>query len=227
MCIDPILWEQALYGHRQMRLLRLALPLLLQFTLIDSVGAQSPGQFDQLEDGLLRATTLSLDFQVVATGAISVSIEGSLRKTASDDIALNASGDFAGQEVDLIALKRGPSFEYGSRSAPTTTTAPEALWEALVIGFTRMGILHNIANLSAGVMPDHAEGGAAEWVMARNVRDDGNSIAFDIFVSDTPSGSATLQVDDHGNPEIRRQTVAFPGGEMHVVETYSNVTHSE
>lgn len=210
-----------------MRLLRRALPLLLLPTLIGAANAQLPSQFDRLESSLLGATTLSLDFQVVATGAISVSIEGSLRRTAAGEIALNASGEFAGQDVDLVALQRGQSFEYGSRAAPTTIAAPAALWEALVIGFTRMGILHNVANLSAGAMPDHAEGGAAEWVLVRNVREDGNSFAFDILVSDTPSGSATLRVDDEGNPEVRRQTVAFPGGEMHVVETYASVTHSE
>lgn len=90
-----------------------------------------------------------------------------------------------------------------------------------------MGILHNIANLSAGGMPDHATGGVDEWVLVSNVEVAAAAYNFDIIVADIPSGSATLTTDEIGNPTMRKQTVVFPGGEMRVVETYSNVSLNE
>jgi hypothetical protein len=38
------------------------------------------------------------------------------------------------------------------------------------------------------------------------------------------AGSARLRLDSDGAPNLRRQTVRFPGGEMHVTETYADVT---
>tara|TARA_R110002073_G_C9008430_1_gene539605 strand:- start:182 stop:454 length:273 start_codon:yes stop_codon:yes gene_type:complete len=90
-----------------------------------------------------------------------------------------------------------------------------------------MGILHNIANLTADAQPDHADGGVADWVVVHNVEKNEQSFTFDIIVSGTPSGSATLALGGSGDPESRQQTVTFPGGEMKVVETYTNIIWGE
>jgi len=46
---------------------------------------------------------------------------------------------------------------------------PPEVREALVIGLTRMGILHNLARLVAGVPPDRASGGVRDWVEGREI----------------------------------------------------------
>lgn len=209
-------------------------PIILAILLISvpmafgAAGSAQPSlQFASLETRLLEAEALSFDFQLSASGALEVSIDGTLLKSATGDFELTAAGLFAGQNVDVIVLSRENAFSFGSRSEPNSAPAPTELWQALMIGFTRMGILHNIANLTAGAMPDHAAGGVADWVQTSNITAAERAFSFDITVSNEPSGSATLHVDEMANPLRRNQTVAFPGGEMIVVETYSNFKMSE
>ncbi|MFT7471831.1 MAG: hypothetical protein ACI8XU_001727 [Kiritimatiellia bacterium] len=189
--------------------------------------AQNSSDFTALETRLLAADELSLDFEVTAAGAVQASIAGTLEKNASGEVRLTAKGNFAGQYIDLVITRNQQSFQFGNRESPQSAEAPAELWKALMLGFTRMGILHNIANLSSGAMPDHAEGGVDEWVLVSNVKIVDASYIFDIVVDDIPSGSASLTTDEIGNPSKREQTVAFPGGEMRVVEMYSNVSLSE
>lgn len=201
--------------------------LFLQLFLCASVSAQPAVQFTEMEQRLLDSRELSLTFQVIASGAVQASINGMLAKHANGDIDLEARGDFAGQAIDLIVALHGDRFEYGDRSNPLSAEPPAELWQALLIGLTRMGVLHNIAQLSAGAMPDHADGGVADWVQATNIEQIDRSFAFDINVSGIPSGSATLSFDEPGATGLRLQTVAFPGGEMKVREAYVNIRRSE
>ena len=103
----------------------------------------------------------------------------------------------------------------------------------LLVGFTRMGILHNVAVLTRGAGPDHADGSADDWVRVENFRDAGerevegaavSGVTFDLMVDGEPSGTGTLwlAVSD-GLPVRRDQVVLFPEGEMRVVETYSEI----
>ncbi|MEX0963526.1 MAG: hypothetical protein WDZ52_05730 [Pseudohongiellaceae bacterium] len=211
-----------------MRRLRLVTPLLfLQMLLATSLAAQPAQQFTELENRLLESRTLSLLFRVNASGAVAADIEANLRKAANGDIELSAAGVFAGQDIDLILTLHGTHFEYGHRLQPTQAEPPQELWQALVIGLTRMGILHNIAVLSAGNMPDHANGGVADWVLASNVQHRDESFAFDILVDGIPAGSASLSFDEPVSAGLRSQTVTFPGGQMRVREEYLNIIRSE
>ncbi|GJM14366.1 MAG: hypothetical protein DHS20C12_27690 [Pseudohongiella sp.] len=199
----------------------------LSLVLCANASAQPLDAFYQFEQRLLDSKNLDLPFHVVATGAVEANIRGTLRKRENGDIELSAAGSFAGQELDLIAALRDERFMYGNRLNPVSGEAPADLWRSLVIGLTRMGVLHNIANLSANTIPDHAGGGVADWVTVTNMQNIEESFAFDIVVADTPSGSATLAFDKLGFPGIRHQTVAFPGGEMRVVETYVEAFRNE
>ncbi len=95
--------------------------------------------------------------------------------------------------------------------------APSALAEALVIGFTRMGILHNLARLTAGQIPDQAEGGVRDFVqvsgfgLEENSGQEGQLVRFALTVNGQPSGDASLLIGDDGaTPLQRTQRVAFP-----------------
>ena len=89
-----------------------------------------------------------------------------------------------------------------------------------------MGVLHNIAMLSGGAPPDHANGGVDDWVKTvehRHPEGSGSGVMFDLVVDGTPSGSATLWIDEQGQPLRREQRVDFPEGTMIVVERYEDL----
>lgn len=180
-------------------------------------------RFTELERRLLEADRVGLDFQVTAEGAASISVEGSLRKSAAGGLEIRAAGEFAGRPVDLLLRTRGETYEFGAAQAPTSAPVPPRLWEAVTLGLTRMGILHNLARLTGNAAPDHAAGGASDWVVVDGFRGADGGMGFDITVSGRPSGSAVLQLDPEGLPAVRRQTVQFPNGEMRVTERYSAV----
>jgi hypothetical protein len=187
-------------------------------------------RLSELEDRLVGAGSVELDFEIMAEGAISVALEGGLR-LGHDSISLHASGDFAGQAVDLFLESSAESMTFGNRSDPVSSPRPESLQQALFIGLTRMGILHNLARLTAGAPPDRSDGGVEEWVTVDGFsqeRADGprgglTSLSFNLTVSGVPSGSAVLDLSDEGLPIERRQVVFFPEGEMRVTEQYSRV----
>ena len=182
--------------------------------------------FYTLEDRLLKADTVKFDFHVTAEGALEIDLRGMLDIGPADNIRLTASGEFAGRPVDLLLLSEGEEMELGDKTNRATATRPAHLKEALVIGLTRMGILHNLARLMEASAPDHAEGGVGEWVTVDSFAasaEGSHALSFDLTVAGERSGSASLEIDAEGRPTVRNQTVQFPSGEMRVVEMYSVV----
>jgi hypothetical protein len=107
---------------------------------------------------------------------------------------------------------------------------PDGLNEAIVIGMTRMGILHNLAQLVGGQPPDHMEGGVRDWARVVAIEssadedDAGHPLLrfdFGLVVAGQPSGTASLWIDAVSRLPLRReQTVQFASGEMKVIEVY-------
>jgi hypothetical protein len=188
---------------------------------------QGPGAvLAALEDRLLAADGIRFEFEVTAEGAIEADLRGMLEASAGE-VRLTAAGSFAGQAVDLTLLADGDRLELGNGPELDRIPTPAYLNEALVIGLTRMGILHNLARLTGGTAPDHAGGGIRDWVTVGAVTADADTIAFDLTVAGEPAGSAALQIDSGGRPVLRRQTVEFSTGQMRVVERYSAFTIDE
>jgi len=182
--------------------------------------------FYTLEDRLLKADTVQFDFYVRAEGALEIDLQGMLDIGPADNIRLTATGEFAGRPVDLLLRSEGDEMEYGDKTNRANAARPAHLKEAIIIGLTRMGILHNLARLMEASAPDHAEGGVGEWVTVDSfaaAADDPHTLSFDLTVAGQRSGSATLKIDAEGRPTVRHQTVQFPSGEMRVVEKYSAV----
>jgi hypothetical protein len=98
-------------------------------------------------------------------------------------------------------------------------------FNAVVIGLTRMGLMHNLAALTTVSPPEHGEGGIQDWVTVDNFETgevgEYSGVAFDIFVAEERTSGAVLAIVD-GLPVERRQIVEFPGGEMIVTEEFSN-----
>ena len=185
----------------------------------------------QLENRLLESRELELDFDVRAQGAVEVDLKGAFSMDSVGTVKLHASGVFAGEEVDLRLASSGRSYEFGRAPDLTAGPTPGHLKEALLIGLTRMGILHNLAMLSAGAPPDRADGGVKNWVTVDGFSTlppgapgkDGIGLGFSMTVDGAPVGTASLELDGNGLPVARRQVVLFPEGEMRVVERYGSV----
>ncbi|MEM7154305.1 MAG: hypothetical protein AAF799_15775 [Myxococcota bacterium] len=180
--------------------------------------------FRDLEQRLVEEP-LRLRFDVTAEGAVEVDIEGSL--IVEDEVELRAKGTFAGQPLDLRLWSEGDHLQGGPVGNPSfELPRPMALAPALVLGLTRMGVLHNIAMLMGGAPPDHSGGGVEAWVQTVEHRSPGGSdpgVEFGLVVDGTPSGSATLWLDAVGQPRLREQRVDFPEGTMIVVERYEDL----
>lgn len=165
-------------------------------------------------------------FDVTAEGAVSADLTGTLLLGRDGRARLEAAGDFAGTDLDVTLISDGDRmFRTGAEGGVDT---PPALRDALGVGFTRMGILHNLARLSGGAPPDHAEGGVDEWVVVTSADPatvdipaarDSTAVVFDITVAGQPSGSFALVMDGRV-PEVRHQVVEFPQGIMRVTERY-------
>ena len=183
-------------------------------------------ELSALEARLLSARQVTLDFEVTAEGAAEIQVAGRL-EWADGALRVEAEGAFGGRPVELVLETLDPAarYRYGVRGSAVEDDTPPELWPAVVVGLTRMGILHNLARLTGSAPPDHADGGVEEFVQVDEVeRDAEGRLAFDIRVGGQESGSATLRLDESRLPVVRRQSVAFPTGEMRVVERYTRVT---
>jgi hypothetical protein len=99
--------------------------------------------------------------------------------------------------------------------------ATPALRDAVVLGMTRIGLLHNVSNLAQGNGIDHADGGARDFITAEKFRRVKGGVSYLILVGGKEFGSATLLIDAKTKlPRKRTQVVHFPDGDMRVTETY-------
>lgn len=193
--------------------------------------------FTLLEARLLEAEAVDVEFDIRATGALEAALEGRASVTGPTEASLSADGSFAGAEadIDLVAQESGMNGGNGSKTFDIET--PPALSEGLLIGFTRMGLLHNLAVLSSGSPPDKTDGGVREWVTVQDlVLEESAPISgvetkafgFTVVVGGQPSAVARLWVDARtGLPMRRTQVVSFPEGEMRVLEHYPSFRLTE
>jgi hypothetical protein len=125
---------------------------------------EAEGLFSDLENKLLRSRLIHLECQVSSTGANVVDFSGQVDIKKNRVVELSFFGRFDGRQTDPILNSDGRRLSGGSTKEQFDLPAEPALAEALIIGFTRMGILHNLASFSSGAMPEKAGGGARDWV---------------------------------------------------------------
>lgn len=186
----------------------------------------------ELEQRMLAAERVEIAFVIESEGAVESKLEGQLAWSSDGTLSLTATGTFAGQPQQLELRADATTIEVVHASEVRSHgPRPSALIEALVIGITRMGLLHNLAMLSAGLPPDHADGGATEWVEyieptlgPAEARGDAQArpLAIQITVSEQPVASATMWLDEDGLPIERQQVVNFPEGQLRVAERYTS-----
>lgn len=223
--LGPVISGQA-QGHEPYRLSK-----------VEGEVPDTDALFHSVEQRLLEAETIALTYRVEAHGAINVGIDGTLYLRNDQAVLFLGKGTFMTNPADLHLTSDGTQMQGGSAAGTFDTETPEALNESLIVGFMRMGILHNLARLTAGYAPDHADGGTAEWVEVRDVTTPESVIlkdrpaqkmTFQIYVADQHSGEASLWVDtETGLPLQRTQVVHFEHGTMNVVEQYRTLKLDE
>lgn len=215
--------------------------MLFLFTLCLSVagGKEEPNpmatSIDLLESRLMSAGSLELRAEIKATGAVDVDLKSRLCLGLSSDTVLSAEGHFMHQPFQNRLMAGEGGLRLDSPHHPSRAVEGASWKAALLIGLTRMGQLHNLANLHMDAGPDHAAGGVTDWVLLRDTvpaEKTGSSgrkqaIHMKIFVADQPSGEAWLWLDEAGLPVERLQRVEFASGSMEVLERYEWVVFHE
>ncbi|NNE70124.1 MAG: hypothetical protein HKN29_07130 [Rhodothermales bacterium] len=201
---------------------------LRTFAVLLLVGCGNPdpaATFDEMEGSLLAASQVSFDFAVTAEGVIEGNFTGSVETSADGTLALRSTGNFIGRDLEMEMATDGDSLRMVTTEMSDALPNPPETFKAMVIGLTRMGIMHNLAALSTVSPPEHSDGGIEEWVTVGNFESgqvgEHDGVAFNIFVDGDRTSDVTLAIVD-GLPVLRRQVVQFPGGEMIVTEEYSN-----
>lgn len=193
----------------------------------------APEGFDALEAALVDGPPVRITFDVEAEGAATADLTGTLTLGEGGRVRLEASGRFVDADVDAVLISDGDRVFWTASPFEQGKPTPAALREALGIGFTRMGILHNLARLSVGQAPDHEDGGVADWVTVSPTDERGmlegvsaeaveRSVVRAITVDGFPAGAFALELDGR-TPIVRRQEVTLPQGIMRVVERYPSV----
>ncbi|PRP95217.1 hypothetical protein [Enhygromyxa salina] len=183
-----------------------------------------------LEHRLIDARQVDIAFEIHSTGAVTSSFNGTLHWLRDDELSLRATGEFDGaaQNLELradadtlVTLVDGHQVWTGPR--------PPALVEVIVLGLTRQGLLHNLAMLTVGSLPEHGDGELAEWLIYVEPQlgelqpfgeGEAQPLEFGVQVADQQVGRATLWLRANGLPIERQQEVEFPSGSMAVVERY-------
>lgn len=205
--------------------------------LLEQTPSANPATlFHNLEQRLLSANSIELTYQLIAEGAITANLSGTIVIQKGNVLRLRSTGTFAGQPFDLHLTSDGVSMEGGFQTDVNAfaQATPSGLNEAIIIGATRMGLLHNHARLSGGLPPDHADEAVQSWVQVsaftRSQIDgieavNAHPITFQLTVDEQPSGEATLWLDPQtGLPLQRNQIVTFEFGDMLVTEIYQSIT---
>jgi len=201
--------------------------ILLVASACQSTGSESsvtPAEaFAALEERLLAADHVEVEFEITAEGAYEAYLRG-LLIARRPYVYLVGEGVFAGKPTRVELVSTEHELRGGTDVGHILGPVPPALGEGILLGLTRMGLLHNIAVLTQNQAPDGVDGSMRAWVQGDAVEAgiDG-SLGFDLIVAGKNTGHASLMLD-HGVPSVREQTVQFPDGEMQVVERYSRFT---
>tara|TARA_E500000331_G_C17219582_1_gene697437 strand:- start:608 stop:1441 length:834 start_codon:yes stop_codon:yes gene_type:complete len=117
-------------------------------------------------------------FTINSEGAVDSNLSGRLQYCDSK-FTLNVRGELFDNRVRLKMRSKDGEFFIND----DLEEKPSHLEEALVVGFVRMGLLHNVIRFGGNLVPDHANGGVRNWVVVPVVGRNSNKMFFDIYLS--------------------------------------------
>jgi hypothetical protein len=187
-----------------------------------------------LEQRLQDASRVELAFEIQSEGTVVSHLRGTLVWTRDGELRLDVSGEFDGQPQQLELRADEATLEVRvAGELRHSGPRPAKLVEAVVLSFTRQGLLHNLAMAVGGLPPTLADGGFDEWLRVvepqlgpPEVFGEGEArpLEFQMEIEGQHVANATLWLGANDLPIERHQTVEFPEGRMKVVERYSKFT---
>lgn len=195
----------------------------------------------KMEKNLLKIKDRKLKFRSEATGFINAVFEGEIVFRKGNVIDYRTAGKFAGKDHKLFLLCDGKKLSGGAEAKPFELAAPAELRSGLLIGLTRMGLMHNIARLTGNQPPEKTDGTVQQWLtivepkFAKEPPPDAPQasaavklknkdlmvVFFDLAVDGKDTADVELWIDTKTNlPSSRTITVRFPQGNMIVNEKY-------
>lgn len=198
-------------------------------------GTSAVDRLHAMEEVLTKATKLSGTFELSSQGENAGTFKGSLTLLEENKLKLTAEGSFKGEYAYVELDSRDGAITRTSTRGPKATTfrdlpAPK-LREAVALGLSRMGLMHNLVVLSGGESVEKREGGFDAWVKAGEVRPGGVSdvdgvkctrVDFTVLVEGRSMGDASLCIGDGtGLPLERTSTIHFPTGDMTLTEKFT------
>jgi hypothetical protein len=185
-----------------------------------------------LERRLQEANRVELAFDIQSEGSVTSQLRGTLAWTRDGELRLDATGEFDGKPQQLELRADAETLEVRvAGELRHSGPRPSELVEAMVLSFTRQGLLHNLAMAVGGLPPSLADGGFDEWLRVVSPQlgptevfgsDEARPLEFQLEVQGQHVGHATLWLRADDLPLERRQTVEFPEGQMKVVERYAS-----
>jgi hypothetical protein len=208
------------------------LALLLAAATASAQAPEPDALMAQLETRLLAARQVAIEATITSHGVVGSQLKGRSELLDRNRAKVAYAGQFAGKTADLALSVDGGTLRLRHGTVMGEEPVGRESNRALLIGLTRMGLLHNLARLAGGLGPDRAQGGVEQWITLDSFRpityaqggelEGLMSFGFDLVVAGTPSASARLWLDPAtGLPRRRQQTVRFPQGEMTVIEDYT------
>jgi len=189
--------------------------------------------FTALEKRLQEATNVTIGAVITASGAVNARVAGETQLVTGKQLRFGFRGKFMGEPWTAELFSNKTDTRWRTETGFFESERGPELEQSILLGFTRMGLLHNVATIGSGNPPEHADGGVAEWVKAVNFTEVADEdlkgqatlrFGFEILVDGEDSGTVTLWLDaETGMPARREQTVRFPDGEMKVVEIYRDI----
>ncbi|MDH3647476.1 MAG: hypothetical protein OER80_11955 [Gammaproteobacteria bacterium] len=208
---------------------------LSQLLLVGCAGLvndkEAEAAYRDIENRMLSASVLRVNYEIEASGAVTANLAGDLVTQKPEMAAISANGVFNHNVVQPRLVSDGVRMRGGIEADSFEEGLPVDLRAGLLLGMTRMGILHNLAMLAHGAPPQGTDGNVRDWVQAKAFAWQTathpktaalRGIGFELEVSGEPSGTVVLWYDPAtGLPVEREQLVRFETGDMSVVERYS------
>lgn len=175
--------------------------------------------FGGLEEQLGAARRVEITTQIQSVGYFQADLTATYDVEREFKVSIAVEGTVAGNPVSAKWTS------HDIRDDRDTDIQSPVWADAVLIGITRMGALHNLARILEKQDPDHGNGDVRTWVEVDQIVWKGDeprtqTLEFDIIVSGIPSAEGELTLDTRGLPLRREQLVSFDGVAMRVVEHY-------
>src|ERR1041385_2962523 len=143
---------------------------------------------------------ISIHFTTRGTGAVESHFTGTMNVLQGNIASIDADGEMAGKPSTIRWSANG---------------SPSQVSHALIVTLMRMGLTHDLYNLSQNQAPAFIEGGVDEALKLDRMQWDakGKKITFHMLVEKQDVAEGELWLGRHDVPVRRKMTVHFPQGD--------------